>query len=79
MKRTLYCGVKINFKENPWEPREIRECGDCKNSCIGKFVDDDLKDCINFIPKRISAEERYLQRVFSSKKKQSINKGVKEL
>ncbi|MBA7521679.1 hypothetical protein ES705_13790 [subsurface metagenome] len=53
-------------------PREIRECGECKNSCIGKFTDDELKDCVNFIPKRISAEEKYLRKIFFSK-------GVKKL
>lgn len=52
--------------------RETAECGNCKNKCIGKFVDDEDKDCINFIPKRISAEEKYLRRMFFPK----TNKGV---
>lgn len=72
MKKSLYCGVKIDFEKSPCRPREIRECGECKNSCIGQFVDDELKDCKNFIPKRISAEEKYLRRMFFSE-------GVKKL
>ena len=45
-------------------PREDRECRYCKNSCIGQFVDDEDKDCINFIPRRISVEEKYLREHF---------------
>lgn len=50
-------------------PRKERECGKCKNSCIGQFVDDELKDCINYNPKRISAEEKYLREHFFPKNK----------
>jgi len=52
--------------------REMLECRYCKNNCIGKFVNDEDKDCINFIPKRISAEEKYLRKMFFPK----TNKGV---
>lgn len=51
-------------------PREIRECRYCKNSCIGQFIDDEDGDCKNFIPKRISAEERYLREHFFHKKEE---------
>lgn len=44
--------------------REMAECRYCKNHCRSKFVDDDDKDCKNFIPKRISAEEKYLREHF---------------
>ena len=41
--------------------REVQECRFCKNKCIGKFVDDEDKDCGNFIAKRVSAEEKFLR------------------
>ena len=44
-------------------PREEQECRLCKNKCIGEFVDDEDKDCSNFIPKRISAEEKFLRKL----------------
>jgi len=44
--------------------REELECDFCKKACRGEFVDDEDKDCINFIPKRISAEEKFLRERF---------------
>ncbi len=71
-KMCLKAGIKEKdlYNENRIPNyREIHECGNCKNSCIGKFIDDDLKDCINFIPKRISVEEKFLREHFSYLKK----------
>jgi len=42
----------------------IIECEECKNSCYGKQIFDEDKDCINFIPRRISVEEKYLREHF---------------
>lgn len=64
--KLVCCGVEIKFRESS-KPREVRECRKCKNLCLGEFVDDNLKDCINFIPKRISAEERFLRETFGTK------------
>jgi len=65
--KLICCGVEIKFREKPFPPREVTECGRCKNSCLGQFVDNKLRDCINFIPKRISAEEKYLKMMFGTK------------
>ena len=46
----------------------VIECEECKNNCYGKQVCDKDKDCINFIPRRISVEEDYLQIHFFHKK-----------
>ena len=43
-------------------PREEQECRLCKNRCVGKFADDEDKDCSNFVPRRISAEENFLRK-----------------
>jgi len=70
MSRKLYCGVELSFRiPNVREFRLRQECEKCMNSCTGQFVDDKLKDCINFIPnpKKISVEEKYLQRMFGRK------------
>lgn len=66
--KLVCCGIEIKFRKNPFPLREVFECGKCKNSCLGQFVDDKHKDCINFIPKRISAEEKYLQKMFGKNK-----------
>lgn len=43
-------------------PREDQECRWCKGKCKGEFIDNEDGDCGKFIPKRISAEEKFLRR-----------------
>jgi hypothetical protein len=61
--KLVCCGVELKYRKNLL-PREVRECEGCKNLCLGQFIDDELKDCKNFNPKRRSAEEIYLRRMF---------------
>jgi len=50
----------------------IIECEECKNSCYGKRIEDEDKDCINFISRRISAEEKFLREHFFYNKKEGL-------
>ncbi|MBA7560840.1 hypothetical protein ES695_14365 [Candidatus Atribacteria bacterium 1244-E10-H5-B2] len=63
--KLICCGVELKYRKNSM-PREVRKCGKCKNLCVGDFVDDGLpgQGCINFIPKRISVEEKCLRTMF---------------
>lgn len=69
--KLICCGVEIKWRKNMFPPREVWKCGKCKNLCVGEFVDDGLpgQGCLNFIPKRISVEEKYLQRMFGTKQR----------